>query len=331
MTAASAGTRGPAVADAAGGGRGLHAFAVVLAVWTFGLLAAGGVVTGNEAGLAVPDWPLSYGRVNPPGWTVPRNIFVEHLHRLLGWAAGAMAIALAWWIQARDPRPWMRRLGWAVLGAIVVQGVIGGYFRVVLLQHGMAVVHGVTGQAFFCLVVAAALFLSPGWRHAPPAEEDPAARRLRRLSLVAAVVLFLQVVLGALVRHSRLGHSVAHVAPHAALGLVAAGLALATLLETTRARAARAALLPPAVVLGAGAVLQVLLGLGAYLANTVGVQEIVRPLFQVAATSVHQAVGAAVLAAAVVLHLRTRRLLREPLPAAAPAPGGLAAVTGAAS
>ena len=312
MTAAPAGTRSPAVADAAGGGRGLHAFAVVLAIWTFGLLAAGGVVTGKEAGLAVPDWPLSYGHVNPPGWTVPDNVFVEHLHRLIGWAAGAMTIALALWVQARDPRPWMRRLGWIVLGAIVVQGVIGGYFRVVLLQHGMAIVHGITGQAFFCLVVAAALFLSRGWRHAPPAEEDPSARRLHRLSLCAAIALFLQVVLGALVRHSRLGHSIAHVAPHALWGIVAAGLSVAVLMEASRARPARGALMTPALVLGGGAGLQVLLGLGAYFANTAGAQEIVRPASQVAATSIHQAVGAAVLAASVVLHLRARRLVRWP-------------------
>ncbi|HEU4395330.1 MAG TPA: COX15/CtaA family protein [Planctomycetota bacterium] len=330
MTAAPAGTRSPAVADAAGDGRLLHAFAVVLAIWTFGLLSAGGVVTGKEAGLAVPDWPLSYGHVNPPGWTVPDNVFVEHLHRLLGWAAGAMTIALALWIQSRDPRPWMRRLGWVVLGAIVVQGVIGGYFRVVLLQHGMAVVHGITGQAFFCLVTATALFLSPGWRDAPPAAEDPSARRLHRLTLCAAVALFLQVVIGALVRHSRLGHSIAHVAPHALWGVVAAGLSLAALSEALRARAARGALLAPALVLGGGAALQVLLGLGAYFANTVGVQEIVRPTMQVVATSIHQAAGAAVLAASVVLHLRTRRLLREPSPEAAPATRGLAAA-GAAS
>jgi cytochrome c oxidase assembly protein subunit 15 len=323
MTAASAGTRAPAVADAAGDGGLLHAFSVALAIWTFGLLSAGGVVTGKEAGLAVPDWPLSYGHVNPPGWTIPDNVFVEHLHRLLGWAAGLMTIALAVWVQLRDPRPWMRRLGWIVLGAIVVQGVIGGYFRVVLLQHGMAIVHGITGQAFFCLVVATALFLSPGWRDAPPAAEDPSARRLRRLSLLAAVALFLQVVIGAVVRHSRLGHSIAHVAPHALWGLVAAGLSLSALLEASRVRGARGALLPPALVLGGGAALQVLLGLGAYFANTVGVREIVRPTTQVVTTTIHQAAGAAVLAAAVVLHLRARRLLREP--AAGPAPAGAAA------
>jgi len=319
MRAPSAGTRPPA-------GRALHLYALCLAAWTFALLSVGGVVTGKEAGLSVPDWPLSYGRINPPNWTSVPNVFEEHLHRLLGWGLGTLVILLVVLVHRMDPRPWMRRLSWAVLGAVVVQGVIGGYFRVVLLQHGMAIVHGILGQAFFCLVVAAALFTSPGWRAAPPPAEDPAARLLRRLSLLAVVVFLLQVAIGALVRHSRLGHSLLHVAPHAAWGVLCAGLAVACRVQAYRVRGRPAALTRPALLLDAGAGLQILLGLGAYFANAAGFEEMVRPNFQVAATSVHQAAGAVLLAASVVLHLRVRLLLRD-----APVPEPAAAVAGRAA
>jgi cytochrome c oxidase assembly protein subunit 15 len=333
MSGPSSGTRAPgaAGADGAGEGRGVHLFALCLAAWTFVLLTVGGVVTGKEAGLSVPDWPLSYGTINPPNWTRTPNVFEEHLHRLLGWGVGLLVVLLVVLLHRRDRRPWMRRLGWAVLGTVIAQGVIGGYFRVVLLQHGMAVVHGVLGQAFFCLVVAVALFTSPGWRDAPAPVEDAGARRLRLLSLAAAVAFLLQVVIGALIRHSRIGHSFLHVLPHAAWGVLCAVLAFSCRIQASRVAGGLPALRRPALLLDAGTGIQILLGLGAYLANTAGFEERVRPHSQVAASSVHQAFGAILLAAAVVLHLRARRLLRDPeaAHAAAPAGGGAPSVAGA--
>jgi cytochrome c oxidase assembly protein subunit 15 len=334
MTAAPAGPRGPAVAAAAGGGRGLHALAVVLAIWTFGLLAAGGVVTSKDAGLSVPDWPLSYGQINPTGWTSTPNVFEEHSHRLLGWGAGVLVLVLVTFVEMHERRRWVRNLAWATLGAVVVQGVIGGYFRVVLLQHRMAIVHGVIGQAFFCLVVAVALFLSRGWIEAPPPEGNPHARRIRRLSLLAVAALFLQVVVGALIRHSHLGHSIAHVWPHILWGVVCAVLGLLCMAEALARHGRHPGIVRPALALGGGVVLQILLGIGAWQVNRMWVEEYVeageeylRPLFLVAGTTAHQAAGALVMAAAVVLHLRVRRLLRDPETgrSVVPVPAGSAA------
>lgn len=217
-------------------------------------------------------------------------------------------------VELHERRRWVRNLAWATLGAIIVQGVIGGYFRVVLLQHRMAIVHGVTGQAFFCLVVALALVLSRGWTEAPPAEPDAFARRLRRLSLAAVAALFLQVVVGALIRHSRVGHSIEHVWPHIAWAVVCAILAILCMADALVRHGRRPALVRPALLLGGGVILQVLLGIGAWQANLAGFEEMVRPGFQVATTTAHQAAGAVVLAAAVVLHMRVRRLLRDPAP-----------------
>jgi cytochrome c oxidase assembly protein subunit 15 len=333
MTGAAAGPSGPAVAGAAGGGRALSAFATVLAVFTFLLLLVGGLVTSREAGLSVPDWPLSYGTINPPDWTQTPNVREEHGHRLIGWVlVGPMTILLAAWIQRTDPRAWMRRLGWTALGLVIVQGVIGGYFRVVLLEHRMAVVHGILGQGFFCVMVAIALFLSGGWRGAPAPEADPFARKIRRLSLLTAIAVYLQVVVGALIRHSRVGHLVEYLWPHIAWAVVTAALALLCMAEALLHHGSRPALLRPAVLLGGGVILQILLGIGAWQADVRGVDEAVRPPYQFWTATAHQSAGALVLAAAVVLHLRVRRLLRDPAPgeATAPAPAGAMAARGTA-
>ena len=302
----------PAVEARGGGGRGIHALAVAVALWTLVLLFVGGLVTSKEAGLCVPDWPLSNGSINPPRWLQTDNLREEHAHRLLGWVLGMLIIALAVGIQRTDPRRWMRRLGWIALGAVCVQGVLGGYFRVVLLMHRMAIVHGVIGQGIFCLMVALALFTSRGWLEAPPPEPVEGARRLHRRALSAVVAVYVQVLVGALVRHSRVGHLVEYVWPHMAWGVVAAILGFAAAAEALGRHGSRPPLARPALVLGAGLLLQVLLGLGTYFADVDGVEEIIRPPYQFWTATAHQAAGAVVLAAAVVLYLRARRLLAEP-------------------
>jgi cytochrome c oxidase assembly protein subunit 15 len=315
MTPSAAGPAGPAEAAAGVPGRGTALFAAVVAAWTFLLLFAGGMVTSREAGLSVPDWPLSYGHVvNPPGWTEAPSVFWEHSHRLLGWVLGMAAIALAVVLQRTDPRPWMRRLGWIALALVVVQGVLGG-FRVQFLLHYLAAIHGSLGQGLFGLLVAVALFASPGWRGGPAAVPWESERRLRRVTFAAAVALYLQVVIGAVIRHSRLGHSFLHVLPHLAWGLVCGALGIVAMVEGLRASVRAPALQAPAMALGFGVVLQLLLGLGAYAANVSGVEEAARPPYQFWTATLHQAAGAALLAAAVVLHLRARRFVA---PAGAP-------------
>lgn len=184
--------------------------AVVLA--TFVLLLAGGNVTTKNAGLSVPDWPLSFGSVNPHGWTENQvgghatpGVRDEHGHRLIGATVGMLVTVLAIGLAARDPRRWMKWLGLAAFLAVVVQGVMGG-LRVTEKSLVLAIVHGCFAQMFFCLVIAMAAFTSPRWpatvalgqQHATNGE----ARALRWTTggLVAAILL--QLVLGALLRHT---------------------------------------------------------------------------------------------------------------------------------
>ncbi len=310
MTAAAAARPGTAPGGWPREYRTVHALAVFCAAWTFLLLAVGGMVTGKEAGLAVPDWPLSYGTVNPPLWWRSENVLLEHGHRLLGWGIGLYAILLAVALQFLDPRRWMRRLGWIAVAAVCVQGVLGGA-RVQWLLHYLAAVHGVTGQAFFCLMVALALFTSPSWRRDEAlADERPALPALRRRALLALVAVYLQVVVGAILRHSRAGHEIAYVLPHILVGIVAAGLGIHAAVTAILGAADDGALRRPAVLLGVGLVVQVLLGFGTYFANVRGAGEIGRPAYQWVTGSAHQAMGALVLTTAMVLWLRARGLRR---------------------
>jgi heme A synthase len=161
-------------------GRGLHRFAVALAVATLGLIAAGGLVTSTESGLSVPDWPTTYGQ-NP--FTFPPSKWVggirfEHTHRLIASAVGLMTVVLAVWLARREPRAWVRRLGWLALAAVVAQGILGGLTVKFLLPTAISVAHACLAQSFFCLAVTLAVVTSPrGSRARPAFRIRPAARR----------------------------------------------------------------------------------------------------------------------------------------------------------
>src|SRR5246127_3621697 len=106
----------------------LHRFAKLVAACTVILVLAGSLVTSTDAGLSVPDWPTTYGwnmfTFPPSKWV--GGIFYEHGHRLIASTVGMLTIALAAWLWHSDPRQWMKRLGATALGAVILQGVLGG-------------------------------------------------------------------------------------------------------------------------------------------------------------------------------------------------------------
>ena len=138
----------------------LHRYAVLVAGATFLLILAGALVTSNDAGLAVPDWPLSYGGLTPP---MVGGIFYEHGHRLVAATVGLMTIGLAVWLWRREPRRWVRLLGWAALGTVVVQGILGGITVLYYLPPAVSIAHACLAQFFFCCTVSLAVFTSPSW------------------------------------------------------------------------------------------------------------------------------------------------------------------------
>ncbi len=280
----------------------LHRYAALTAGATFLLVIAGALVTSNDAGLSVPDWPLSYGRLLPD---MVGGIFYEHSHRLVATAVGLLTIGLAVWLQLGEPRRWVRGLGWAALAAVVLQGVLGGITVLWLLPPAVSIAHAALAQLFFGITVSLALFTSPGWKNAPDRQEGPpqAGLPLFHLALAGAAAVYGQLLLGAAARHAVLG-----VLPHVLGALVVTALGLATVARVLRRHAEIPALRRPAVLAGALLVAQLLLGLGSYAVKYM--RREVQPLpLAVAVTTAHLAGGALLLAAVLVLALRAHWLL----------------------
>src|ERR1700704_3353776 len=140
------------------GSRWLHRFAWLTSIVTLLLICSGGMVTSKGVGLAVPDWPTTFG-YNMFFFPVSKwvgGIFFEHTHRLIASVIGFLTIILAVWLWRAHVAPWIRTLGWASLGAVVLQGVLGG-LRVTLLKDQIGVFHACLAQAFFGLLVIIAL------------------------------------------------------------------------------------------------------------------------------------------------------------------------------
>ncbi|MEM8485415.1 MAG: COX15/CtaA family protein [Bacteroidota bacterium] len=182
-----------------------HVFTLVALGFTVVLLGWGAVVTSIEAGLAVPDWPTTFDSIDPinptPDWYKIPPVLAEHGHRLMGMIVGALTLLLAFWTFFADPRPWMKRIGLFALLLVILQGVLGG-LRVVWISLDLAVVHACTAQLFFATLVSMAFFTSGSWLRAEGVLiEGEAATRFRRLSVLTAVLLYGQIILGALLRH----------------------------------------------------------------------------------------------------------------------------------
>src|SRR4051794_2012698 len=172
----------------------LHRFAVLLAISTLFLVIAGASVTSNQAGLSVPDWPLSYGQVMPE---MKGGVFYEHGHRMIASAVGFFTVILAIWLWRTEQRAWVRRLGYAALGTVILQGLLGGLTVLFMLPKAVSISHACLAQLFFSTTVAIALFTSPGWRSGPQFVEDGGWPSMRSLALSASVLTLAQVGLGA--------------------------------------------------------------------------------------------------------------------------------------
>lgn len=306
-----------------------HRLAVLLCGATFPLIWVGGLVTTYNAGMAVPDWPSTYGynllAYPPATWFFgPWDLFIEHGHRLLGATVGLLAIAFAASVFICDPRRWMRASAVIALALVIVQGGLGGT-RVLLDERQLAMVHGCLGPAFFGYSVALAVFTSRLWHDADPAE-TPAGGKLHRLAFMTVALAYLQLVLGAQLRHIPIMASPrafqAAVVFHLATGLIVAGHALALTRHIVCHARSQRALLRPAVLLSGLIFCQLLLGPASWVvkygwpgwlaelpltaAHTIHANGMVQSLI----VTGHVALGSLVIAAAVLVFVRSLRLLR---------------------
>ena len=182
----------------------LHRFSKVVVAATILLLLAGSLVTSTGSGLSVPDWPTTYGwnmfTFPPSKWV--GGIFYEHGHRLIASTVGFLTIILAGWLWIAEPRRWMRWLGVAALGSVILQGVLGGLTVLFFLPTAISSAHAGLAEIFFCMTVAIALFTSRSWLETPASVNDST---LRRVATWTTAVIYTQIIVGAVMRHSDAG------------------------------------------------------------------------------------------------------------------------------
>lgn len=291
--------------------KGVHRFALLVACATFFLIIAGASVTSHDAGLATSDWPLSNGQFFPK---MVGNLFWEHGHRMVATAVGLLTIVLAVYLQLRERRTWVKRLGWIALAGVVAQGLLGGLTVKMNLPLAVSSAHATLAQLFFLITVSLAVFTSRSWMApASSVSEDGEGISIRALCVVALAVILTQLVLGATLRHSATwdealptGLLLAHVGGAIVVTLVL-GATVATVMLRHRTEKY---LSRPALTAAALLFIQLLLGLAAYITRTASPFD-PQPLNpMVAVTVAHVACGALVFATTIVLTLRVFRILR---------------------
>lgn len=283
--------------------RGLHRFAVVLAGWTLLLIIAGALVTSNDAGLSVPDWPTSFGSL----YKIPKlvgGVRFEHTHRMIAQVAGLLTIVLAAWTWRSEKRRWMRILGWGALGTVIAQGVLGGLTVLFFLPPAISSAHAALAQTFFCLSVSIALFTGQKWvEEEPRVEFDQRRPSLFTLTLLSIFVLYVQLILGAMFRHHGLSWW-PHVVHAVVVSVVLAWTAVRALTVYSHIDAVKR----PAILMLSLLIAQLCLGFTAFLTRVMWGHDAVQPeLPMVISTVAHVAVGALLLATTVILAIQVWR------------------------
>jgi cytochrome c oxidase assembly protein subunit 15 len=184
--------------------KALNWYSLVVVGATFFLIFIGAMVTTRDAGLSVPDWPLSFGSINPPQYLQDVQVFWEHSHRLVGATVGLLVIGLAVWLTLKDRRKWVKILGWAVLAAVILQGVLGG-LRVWEKSLTFAILHGCLAQAVLCSMFLVFIVTSATWFRTSRLIMSTKTPALRVLSIAFLLAVYGQLVIGALMRHHKAG------------------------------------------------------------------------------------------------------------------------------
>jgi cytochrome c oxidase assembly protein subunit 15 len=289
--------------------RGLNRYAILVACATFFLIIAGALVTSNDAGLATPDWPLSNGQVFPK---MVGNLFWEHGHRMVATTVGMLTIVLTIWILMKEKRSWVRKLGVFALLAVIAQGLLGGLTVKLMLPLAVSTAHATLAQLFFCTTVSLAVFTSRSWMEARPIPEVKGSLSLNYLCSTALVTIFLQLILGATLRHSATWDKhlpteliLAHIGGAVTVTIGLGSAAIATL----RRYKDEKFLTRPAMVALSLLGVQLCLGVAAFMTRLASPND-PQPLNpMIGITVAHVACGALVFVSTIVLTLRTYRVL----------------------
>jgi cytochrome c oxidase assembly protein subunit 15 len=289
--------------------RAHHRFAVFTAGATFLLIIAGALVTSNDAGLSVPDWPTSFGSL----YKIPHlvgGVRFEHTHRMIAQFVGFLSIVLAIWTWRADRRRWMKYLGVTALGVVIAQGILGGLTVLFYLPPAISSAHAALAQTFFCVAVLIAIFTGQRWmEEAPRVDVDEQRPSLFILALLSIFVLYVQLILGALFRHHGLSWW-PHVVNSGTVAIVLSWTAVRALSQYSKIDPVRR----PAITMLSLLIAQLCLGFVAFLTRVAWGHDALQPeLPMVISTVAHVAVGALLLATTVVLAAQVWRHVPMPL------------------
>jgi len=305
--------------------RGVHRFALLVACATFFLIIAGALVTSHDAGLATADWPLTEGRFLPKveslgidsGVNMVGNLFWEHGHRMVATTVGLLTIGLLIFLLVKEPRRWVKRLGWLALGGVIAQGLLGGLTVKLMLPLVVSAAHATLAQLFFCTTVSLAVFTSRGWIAERETIEEQGSPAIRHVCVAAAATIFLQLIIGATLRHSATWDKplptdllLTHIGGAVAVTVLLACAAIMIL----RRHPNQSFLTRPAKIALSLLVTQLFLGLAAFMTRMASPND-PQPLKpMVVITVAHVACGALVFATTIVLTLRAFKVLRTAAP-----------------
>jgi len=275
---------------------------VFVAGATFVLLIAGALVTSNDAGLSIPDWPTSFGSFTVP--PLHGGIRYEWTHRAIAGSIVMLTITIAAWTWLVERRRWMKWLGIAALGTVITQAILGGLTVLLFQPPWVSSAHAAVGQTFFCIAVAIAVFTGRRWvEEVPQVELDQRHPSLVTLSLLSIFLLYVQLILGAMFRH----HGMSwwpHVLNAPLVAVVLTWTAVRALSVYSRIEAVRR----PAIALLGLLIAQLCLGFLAFMTRVAWGRDAVQPEFPMVVSTVsHVAVGALLLATAVILAIQVWR------------------------
>jgi len=284
---------------------GLHRFAIALSCCIFVLIVAGALVTSEDAGLSVPDWPTSFGSIYkiPP---MVGGVKFEHTHRMIAEGVGLLTILFCVAAFLMDTRKWLHNLSLAAIGTVVAQGALGGLTVLMFLPWYVSSAHAALGQTFCSIAVLLAVFTGRGWIESSPAKfADDGTPATRTLAVLAICAVYLQLFLGAAFRHSGMS-----ILPHLINAVLTSGIVAWTAVRVLSRHGQIAALRRPAMIMIALLLIQLGFGFAAYLTRVVWGKNAVQPLPSMVSTTVtHVAIGALLLATSFVLEEQVRRHL----------------------
>ena len=283
--------------------RAHHAFAVFTACATLVVITAGALVTSNDAGLSVPDWPTSFGYlIKIPNFV--GGVRYEWTHRMLAGSLVSLTLAIAIWTLIVERRRWLRWLAVAALGTVITQAILGGLTVLLFQPPAVSAAHATVAQTFFCIAAVIAIFTGRRWvQEEPRVEFDTRRPSLFVLTLLSIFVLYVQLILGAMFRH----HGMSwwpHVANAGLVAFVLTWTAVRAISQYSKIDAVKSS----AIVLLGLLITQLCLGFLAFLTRVAWGRDALQPeLPMVISTVTHVAVGALLLATTVVLAIQVWR------------------------